>query len=165
MVAHVIVNLQTPRHPVTILGTLLPFCYSKHCPSVIPSIALSASPSIDSFTMSAKDCPFIIIHPDLKDDEEKKDKYASFAIPLDPNNPDGPKSDTKFKKLNSNDSEDILSHIFGFNCLVCQLGNKEGPSIFHMKSHTGGIMTSGKGTVYSLLKKLYFSPSFPYIEP
>ena len=68
--------------------------------------------------MSVKDCQFVIIHPALNDDEEKKDKYASFGIPFDPNNPDGPMSDTKFKKLNSNNPKDTLNHISGFDRLV-----------------------------------------------
>ena len=54
--------------------------------------------------MSAENCPFQIIRPKREDrDEKRKDRFASFEIPLDPNDEDGIKATHEFRKLDSTD--------------------------------------------------------------
>ena len=59
--------------------------------------------------MSSANCPFSIF-PKKEDSDtlQRKDKYVSINIPLDPNNPNSQKITHKYQKLNLTDVEDIL---------------------------------------------------------
>ena len=41
--------------------------------------------------MSAENCPFELVKPEPDDDNRRKDRFASFEIPIDANDPDGAK--------------------------------------------------------------------------
>ena len=82
--------------------------------------------------MSAEDCPFQIIRPEIKEDTTKSDSYIKFEVTIDPNNFDGLKSTIQFKKLNCNDPEDIMTHIQCFDALVSDLNTSEGEARFRL---------------------------------
>jgi len=71
--------------------------------------------------MSAEDCPFQIIRLEVDEDSSQNDSYIKFEIPIDPNDADGLKSNIQFRKLNSDEPEDVLTHIQRFDALVNDL--------------------------------------------
>ena len=48
--------------------------------------------------MSAENCPFTLKGSDTGIDEIRKDRYVSFLVPLDPDDPDRLKSKEEIKK-------------------------------------------------------------------
>ena len=44
--------------------------------------------------MSANDCPFSIVRPEISDDDKKADQFIKFEIPIDPNDINGLESDS-----------------------------------------------------------------------
>ena len=92
--------------------------------------------------MSSENCPFKLSRPNGPDDDRSKDRFCMFEIPIDPNDPDGLKSATEVKKLNSDDPEDVLSHILNFDLLVANLGTAEGQPRFRLFEITLGATTA-----------------------
>jgi len=82
--------------------------------------------------MSAEDCPFQLVRLEVDDDTSKSDLYIKFEIPIDPNDADGLKSNVQFRKLNSDDPEDIMTHIQSFDALVSDLDTDEGEPRFRL---------------------------------
>jgi len=82
--------------------------------------------------MSAADCPISVIRPDPVDDDKKSDSFVKFKVPIDPNDADGLKSTIQFRKLNSDDPEDILLFFRNYNKLVEDLETPEGEPRFRL---------------------------------
>ena len=88
--------------------------------------------------MSASDCPFSIVRPENNDDDKKSDQFIKFEIPIDPNEPDGLKTIIHFRKLESDEPEDVLIHLRNFEKLVDDLGTDEGEAHFRLFQLTLG---------------------------
>lgn len=82
--------------------------------------------------MSAEDCPFTLIRPETSNEEHKSDSFIKFEIPIDPDDPDGLKSNIQFLKLASDDPEDVLTHFRNFEKLTSDLGTAEGAPMFRL---------------------------------
>ena len=82
--------------------------------------------------MLADNCPFELIKPEPVDDTRRKDRFASFEIPIDPNDADGTKLTFEHRKLFSTDPEDILSFIEQFDKLVEDMEIPEGAPRFRI---------------------------------
>jgi len=88
--------------------------------------------------MSASDCPFSIVRPEVGDDDKKADQFIKFEIPIDPNEPEGLKTIIQFRKLESDEPEDVLVHLRNFNKLVDDLETDEGEAHFRLFQLTLG---------------------------
>jgi len=82
--------------------------------------------------MSASDCSFIIIQPEVNDDDKRSNHFIKFEIPIDPNEPDGLKTTIQFRKLESDEPEDVLVHLRNFDKLVDDLDTDEGEAHFRL---------------------------------
>lgn len=82
--------------------------------------------------MSAEDCPFKLIRPEVDKDDQKSNLFIKFEVPIDANDPDGLKSNIQFQKLNSDDPEDVMAHIQNFDALVDDLETAEGEPRFRL---------------------------------
>ena len=58
-------------------------------------------------------------------DDKKSDQFIKFEIPIDPNQPDGLKTIIQFRKLQSDELEDVLVHLRNVNKLVDDLETDE----------------------------------------
>ena len=58
--------------------------------------------------MSAANAPFDILHIEENLNNNKKDKFVSFEVPIDPKDTNGLKVTTKFLILESSNAEDVL---------------------------------------------------------
>ena len=95
--------------------------------------------------MAARKCPFELLRSTDQPDESKKDAFASFEVPLNPDDPDN--TVTIHKKvlcLQSIDPEDTLILIREFNRLADAKYNKNGKtkkikqeseSVNHIQEH------------------------------
>ena len=83
--------------------------------------------------MSASDCSFDIIRPEYNDDDKKSKQFI-----IDPNEPDGLKTIIQFRKLESDEPEDVLVHLRNFNKLVDDLETDEGEAHFRFFQLTLG---------------------------
>ena len=86
--------------------------------------------------MSAENCPFVIIRAVRSEEDLKSDQFVKFELPIDPDEADGLKSNIQFKKLDSDDPEDVLLHVRNFDKLVTDLGTAEGAPRFRLFSMT-----------------------------
>ena len=86
--------------------------------------------------MSAENCPFVIIRAARSEEDLKSDQFVKFELPIDPDEADGLKSNIQFKKLDSDDPEDVLLHVRNFDKLVTDLGTAEGAPRFRLFSMT-----------------------------
>ena len=88
--------------------------------------------------MSASYCPFNIVRGENNDGDKKSDQFIKFEIPIDPNEPDGLKPIIQFRKLESDEPEDVLVHLRNFNKLVDDLETDEGEAHFRFFQLTLG---------------------------
>ena len=68
--------------------------------------------------MSASDCQFVIIRPEVNNDDKRFVHFIKFEIPIDPNEPDGLKTIIQFRKIESDEPEDVLVHLRKFDKLA-----------------------------------------------
>ena len=76
--------------------------------------------------MSAANAPFDILHIEENLNNNKKDKFVSFEVPIDPKDTNGLKVTTKFLILESSNAEDVLYFFFRFDELILSLNVPEG---------------------------------------
>jgi len=88
--------------------------------------------------MSASDCPFAIIRPEVNIDDKTFDHFIKFEIPIDPNELDGLKTIIQFRNLESDEPEDVLVHLRNFDKLVDDLDTDEGEAPFRLFKLTLG---------------------------
>ena len=81
--------------------------------------------------MSAERCQFSLV-PDEDDLDDESKNTVSFKVPLDPNDPDGIKSNVKAKKLTKTTAENVLAHEQEFEELKETLGVDDGPPTFRL---------------------------------
>ena len=83
--------------------------------------------------MSAENCPIQILPKQQTPDEAKrKDKFVSFNIPLDPTDPDSIKATHEFRKLDSTDTEDVLTFVENMDDIIVSLGVAAGAPRFRL---------------------------------
>ena len=88
--------------------------------------------------MSASYCPFNIVRAENNDGDKKSDQFIKFEIPIDPNEPDGLKTIIQYRKLESDELEDVLVHLRNFNKLVDDLETDECEAHFRLFQLTLG---------------------------
>ena len=81
--------------------------------------------------MSAERCQLSLI-PYEDDHYDESKNTVSFKVPLDPDDPDGIKSNIKAKKLVKTTAENVLVHIQEFNELKETLGIDDGSPTFKL---------------------------------
>ena len=82
--------------------------------------------------MTSENCPFVLCRQERSDEDSRKDKFCKFQVPVNVADVDGPKIIREFKKLGSDDPEDVLQHLFDFADLVDILGTGQGPPRFRL---------------------------------
>jgi hypothetical protein len=83
--------------------------------------------------MSAEKCPFEIEpKKESSSDTYRKDRFVSFDVPIDPDDPDGLKASHEFRRLDSPDPEDVLVFIETLYAAVETLGVADGEPCFRL---------------------------------